>query len=131
MTKRRKVCETLHADYEVVQFDNKRIPKLLVGPIVVPLSDAAVLETLSEPRNIGRQLGTAFVIARGGTISLDGARIHHVRFINVEIQYSGKPTDLQDVVFVNCRFVLDNAEPSRMLALEILSANKVSFSISA
>ena len=131
MGKWRAIIKTLDAKYEFVEFNDKITPTLMAVRQAVPTDKAAVLETISNPRNIGKPFLPPLLIASDGTVSLDGARIHHVTFVDVEVHYSGKPTDLEDVAFLNCRFVFDNAEPSRMLAVEILSGDKVTFSISA
>jgi hypothetical protein len=113
-----------------VRFEDQSVPDLLALNRAVPPSEPAVLETLFKPRT-GKPFGRRLLIARDGAVSLDGARIHHVLFVDVEVHYSGKPTDLQDVAFRNCRFLLDNAESSRMLALEILSSGEETFTTSA
>jgi hypothetical protein len=129
MAKWRSISKT-NTEYEFVRFEDKSVPDLLALNRAVPPSEPAVLETIFKPR-IGKPFGPRLLIARDGTVSLDGARIHHVLFVDVEVHYSGKPTDLQDVAFRNCRFLLDNAESSRMLALEILSSGEVTFTTSA
>ena len=60
-------------------------------------------------------------------MNIDGKRIRHVVFDNVEIHYSGKPLILEDVTFINCAFVLENTEPGRKLGEEILASSPVNF----
>jgi hypothetical protein len=53
--------------------------------------------------------------------------IAHVIFVGVEVHYSGLPVRLADLLFVNCTFVFDNVDRSRMLAESIITFQSVNF----
>ena len=61
-------------------------------------------------------------------MSLDEMHLRHVLLNGVEIHYSGKPLVMEDVVFLNCTFVMDNTELSRELAQAIAVDANVKFS---
>ena len=64
----------------------------------------------------------------GGAVNLDGEDIRHVIFNGVEIHYTGKPVKLENVTFVDCKFVIENTKPARKLSETILaSADNVNF----
>ena len=91
------------------------------------IQKAARLQHIGEPTNPTVNIGTTNLLARGGAISLDTMDIAHVAFVGVEVHYSGGPVILEDVIFVDCRFVFTNANRSRTLASNILVAETVNF----
>jgi len=93
----------------------------------VPIQDAARLEKIGKPTNPNVKVGPVHLIARGGAFNLDGWNIAHVIFFGTEVHYSGAPIILEDVLFVNCTFVFDNADRSRSLAEKITSSEFVTF----
>ena len=96
--------------------------------VAVPIGLAAILEPLGLPSpNADNAMGNPVLFGHGGYMSLDGMHLRHVLLVGVEIHYSGKPLLMEDVVFLDCTFVMDNTEPSRDLALAIASGTKVKF----
>ena len=91
----------------------------------VPLEVSARAEYLGEHLNETVHLAPAFLVATGGAISLDSMNLRHVIFVGTKIHYSGKPTILEDVAFINCTFEFDNDNEGRRLADEILSSDRI------
>jgi hypothetical protein len=97
----------------------------------VPLSERALLEPIDEPAKVTAQSGNSSLLAFGGTQVLDGMHFRHVVLIGVEVHYSGSPLVLEDVLFVDCTFVMDNDRPARTLGDAILASSKVTVRIDA
>ena len=65
----------------------------------------------------------------GCTQALDHIAWTNVVFKNSNIVYHGGPTKLENVEFINCRFIMDYTPPSRELAKSLLASNNVSAKI--
>jgi hypothetical protein len=50
-----------------------------------------------------------------------------VVYDGVEIHYSGGPMILENVVFISCKFVMDNTAPNRNLAEVLLASDRIDF----
>jgi len=48
-------------------------------------------------------------------------------FGGVEIHFAGKPVIIEDIVFRNCKFVMENPEPSRKREEKLLPSEKIDF----
>jgi hypothetical protein len=72
----------------------------------------------------GRQV---LLIEHGG-IELDGFVFKNVVFRGVEVHYSGGPVQLDNVIFVNCVFIMENSPTQREFATAVLSNPHVTFS---
>jgi hypothetical protein len=86
----------------------------------VAYNETARYESIGQ--NLNTEGGPPALVVRGGAVNLDGKDIRHVIFENVEIHYTGKPLILENVVFFNCTFVLDNNEPVRQLGEHLLAS---------
>lgn len=95
----------------------------------VPQDQAARAELLSHPFPQPTKNGIGSFMALGGAMSLDNMHLRHVVLQDVEIHYSGGPAFLEDVVFVNCRFVIENQPAGRQLAENILSSDRVTIDL--
>jgi hypothetical protein len=62
-----------------------------------------------------------------GAVVLDTAYFRHVTFKNVEIVYRGGPVVLEDVYFVNCRFIMLGEDNSRRFGSQVLASLQVTF----
>lgn len=113
--------------YNVNNVSGKELPKFSFVPSGAPIQESARFEKIGNPTNLGVHVGTVHLMAQGGAVSLDGWNIAHVIFFGTEIHYSGEPVILEDVLFVNCTFVFDNADRSRLLAEKIMSSASVTF----
>jgi len=107
--------------------DGKPIPELAHIPIGVAPADAARFEKIGQNLNQNLQFGSAQLILKGGAVSLDDKYARHVFFEGVEIHYSGKPLILQDAVFSNCTFILDNTPYGRQLGQTLLASSTINF----
>jgi hypothetical protein len=94
-----------------------------------PQGEAARAESLSIPITHPKENGIGTFVMRGGALSLDDMHLRHVILVGVEVHYSGARTQLEDVLFVHCRFVMDNNDGSRQLADQILSPNPVTVTL--
>jgi hypothetical protein len=103
-------------------------PQFSIPQIAVPKETSAILEPLGSQPDKDNPLGNAILLGTGGSMSLDEMHLRHVLLNGVEIHYSGRPLVMEDVVFLNCTFVMDNTEPSRELAQAIAVDANVKFS---
>ncbi len=106
-------------------------PKFSVGGDV-PADQGAIIYPLSASRpNVGKPdvgRGKQVALAEGGTIELDDLRMRHVVLRGTKVFYYGGPTELLDVVFVGCTFVLKNAPQTQQFALAVFSSAPTTFS---
>lgn len=95
---------------------------------IVPETEGALYDPIGKDENAGMKKGTpAFLRMIGGATALDGEQIRNVIFDGVEIHYSGALVILNNVVFINCTFVLDNNEEARKLGLLMLASSRIDF----
>jgi len=119
--------------YDVPVIDGKRHQSDIVHRYV-PIEQAARFEEIGKPGKRypeNSKVGPITVWIVGNATSIDSHYIRHVIFRNVEVHYSGKPTILDDVIFVDCTFVMDNTPPARLLGVRVLSDAHVNFSANA
>jgi hypothetical protein len=102
-------------------------PRFTTSKARTSVNLSARLEPIGKPQKQDGPDGPVSFLGVGGAIILDGVYGRHVVFKDVEIHYNGGPLILDEVTFVNCRFVLDNDDLGRQLASNILSTDKVSF----
>ena len=115
--------------YNILAPPGAQLPKLsAVKKRPLPIESAAIWEEIGQHLNINNQIGDGLLIADGGVITLDGAQLRHVILQNVEVHYSGHPTMLEDVLFLNCKFVMDNTDPGRQMIAKIINDPQISFS---
>jgi hypothetical protein len=107
--------------------DGKPSPQGSHIPIPVAAKDAARFETIGKNLNQQLQYGSAQLILTGGALSLDDRYVRHIVFQGVEIHYSGRPLILEDAIFTNCTFVLDNTPTGRQLGEALLASSPISF----
>lgn len=93
----------------------------------VPEQQAARFDLIGRDQNIGMPLAPAFLVMSGGALIIDGLEMRNVFVKGVEVHYSGKLAILRNVAFINCTFVLDNADSTRQLAQEVLTESRVNF----
>lgn len=87
----------------------------------VPADLAADIHFLNKPSyNEGQQRGRQVILLENGGFTLDGLFLRSVVFRNVTIVYSGGPVQLENVIFVNCTFVMQNGAQQRNFADAIL-----------
>ena len=99
------------------------------APINSPM--AARMEKIGHAEPQPSMIGHQIFLLSGGTAVLDGMYMRHVVFEDVEVHYNGTPTVLDDVIFINCRFVFDNTKTARDLVAKILTSQPVSASLGA
>lgn len=108
--------------------DDAPLPQVSFMQTPVSPADSARLETMGKNLNQGMNVGPAELFLTGGSFSLDNKYIKHVILSGVDVHYTGKPVMIQDVIFVHCRFEMDNTNPARKLGKEILaSSSSVTF----
>jgi hypothetical protein len=104
--------------------DGKSLPRMssLGGP--VPISESARMEPIGSALPQTAEIGTKSVLEVGGAITLDGQYLRHVVLKDVEVHYSGSsPVILEDVMFINCTFVMENDDRTRALGETLLSSS--------
>jgi hypothetical protein len=94
----------------------------------VPQDESAVFERLGDNLNRNNPRGDAFVIARGGSVVLDGLTMKNVILENVSIVYHGGPIRMENVYFVNCTFALPQSQIGAAFGIAVLEHPSVVFS---
>jgi hypothetical protein len=118
---------TLTTEYKIFQAEGYESPTVSVGGDV-SAQQAADIHPLDEPSlNAGKPRGREVILIVGGGLRIDGFLLKNVVIKNTAILYSGGPVQLQNVIFVNCTFVLTNIQPSRNFADAVLSQPLTSF----
>jgi len=100
-------------------------------PASVPPELAARYELLGKNENEGKSTGPPRLFFTGGALNIDGRFARHVVFENVEVHYTNQPLVLEDVVFVNCTFVIENGNSGRKLSETLISSQIVNFKTSS
>lgn len=102
-------------------------PKVTTGG-TVSSDRAATIYRLGIPApNEGQPNGPEVILMEGGGIGLDGVFMKHVVVRNASVYYAGGPAHLEDVIFVNCVFVLPNNAGARTFAVAVLSQSQLTF----
>lgn len=113
-------------DYSINTVPGKPEPRMMYLGLV-PQDQAARIEPLDAPRKQTTEQGIAFLRPAGGAMNLDGIYLRHVVLDGVEVHYSGGPVALEDVLFLNCTFILDNSERGRELGRQVLTQANVTY----
>jgi hypothetical protein len=117
-----------HWEYVTKSPEGKATPRFSFTPQAgVPSKQAARYDFIGVDKNADLPLGPALVILTGGSALLDGFHIRNAIFQGVEIHYAGGPLILENVIFVNCTFVIENSAPGRRLGEEMLAMASVNF----
>lgn len=94
---------------------------------IVPISRAAIFDKIGVNRNPG-PIGDAFLVGVGGTLYLDDTQARKAILRGTTIFYEGGPVELDDVYFVDCKFVINQSPNGLALAQALLKASpSVSF----
>jgi hypothetical protein len=105
----------------------KPIPTLMHVAVGVAPKDAARFEQIGQNLNQQLQFGSAQLVLTGGAVTLDNKYVRHAIFEGVEIHYTGKALVLEDALFINCTFVLENTQSGRQLGQVLLASSPVTF----
>ncbi|HLY17794.1 MAG TPA: hypothetical protein VKR61_11260 [Bryobacteraceae bacterium] len=118
-----------HYHLQVIPPDRKDPEFEILMGVAVQKESGAILEPLGpQPPNAENPIGNPVLIGKGGYMNLDGMHLRHVILNGVEIHYSGTALLMEDVIFINCTFAMDNTESSRALARVIATESNVKFS---
>ncbi|HME06187.1 MAG TPA: hypothetical protein VKG25_04020 [Bryobacteraceae bacterium] len=96
----------------------------------VPIASAARLEPLGSDANKQYDYGPRLLVLElppQGSLSIDGTWMKNVVVRNTHVVYGGGPVRLDNVVFVDCDFKMDNTVSARELGNAIAAATAVSF----
>ena len=96
---------------------------------LAPVEQRAIFQQIDNPTMPQATMGNKLFVLNGGAITLDNLEARHVRLSNVEVHYSGKPTRLTDVSFVNCTFVVDRSDNGILLMQALLSVGSTDANI--
>lgn len=99
----------------------------ITAALGVPIKEAARMDRIGTDQNASLSSGPLFLLANGGAFNLDNFYLRNAVFENVEIHYSGEPSILENVTFINCTFVFDNTARGRKLGMELLASSAVNF----
>jgi hypothetical protein len=123
-----RIDHALQTHYQIYAPKGYSTPIISVGGDV-PEGQAANMYVIgAAPPDEGQTRGKQVILMEGGAIGLDGQAWKHVVARNTRVVYEGDdPTELEDVVFVNCTFVLKNTPAARAFANALLSNSTVNF----
>ena len=113
--------------YSIMAKKGNPQPELKMSKWGVPSDQAATFDRIGIDQNSGIPTGPAFMFLVGGVTSLDDMHIRSVIFEGVEVHYTGKPLILENSVFINCTFKIDNNEPGRHLGKIMLASDTINF----
>jgi hypothetical protein len=103
-------------------------PELAYTPQAgVPSKQAARYNLIGVDENRNLPHGPALLFLKGGSVVLDGYEIKNAIIVGVEIHYSAGQVILENVIFINCTFVMDNTDPCRRLGEEMLASANIDF----
>lgn len=90
----------------------------------VPAEKAAVLEHIGRPLNVGKKVGSEFLLIAdlSGGFILDGYRLKNVIFKDSKIIYEGGPVEMENVYFVNCTFEVSKRPNGKNFANTVLAS---------
>lgn len=113
--------------YRIAAPSGYAFPKVSVGGDV-PEERAATIHLLDEQSlDRGQPRGKQVILVEGGGVKLDGMLMKNVVIRNTVVSYSGGPTSLQNVIFVNCVFLLPNESQPRNFATMVLNQQAITF----
>jgi hypothetical protein len=123
-----KVDPTLVSEYHVLSPPpGYQFPRATTGGDV-PIDRAATIHSLTEAApTLGQSRGKEVILMEGGGLVLDNTLLKNVVIRNATIFYSGGPVSLQNVIFVNCTFVLPNEAHPRDFATLVLNQGAITF----
>lgn len=116
-----------HTHYHIWTGVGGLMPKLTTSLKRVPIAQSAILEIIASPEKQEAEEGPEALLAVGGNIRLDGLHLRNVVLEGVTLNYGGAPLILENVIFINCKFVIENVGPGRALGSKLLEARNVTF----
>ena len=105
----------------------KPLPEFTTSLKRVPHATSVRMEPISQPITGEPPEGPALLLGVGGDLALDGYYLRSVVLEQVTVHYNGGPVILENVTFINCRFVIDNVDNGRALSSQILASSQVTF----
>jgi hypothetical protein len=93
----------------------------------LPSNEAARCDRIGVDQNSDIGVGPVFLFLLGGSQVLDDFHIRNAVFEGVEVHYSGGQTMLENDIFINCTFVMDNTSPARKLGQELIASTNINF----
>jgi hypothetical protein len=94
---------------------------------MVPADQSARLDEIGKDQNSNFPRGPLGLKLLGGAVSLDAHYYRQVVFDGVEVHYHGTAVILDNVLFVNCSFILENDEHTRQFAEQVLEHARISW----
>jgi hypothetical protein len=96
----------------------------------VPIAISARYELIASPVKQVAEEGPETLLGIGGDLGLDGFYLRNIVLKDVTIHYNGGPLHLDNVTFINCKFVINNVNSGRGLGSQILADSKITFTAS-
>jgi hypothetical protein len=119
--------ETTH--YQWGRPFDKALPEFTTSLLRAPIAKAARFEQIGANLPQEAHMGPAFLLGRGGDMVLDTFYLRNIVLDGVTVHYNGGPLVLDNVTFLNCRFVVDNVDNGRALGYQLLASSTVTFRI--
>ena len=117
----------LTTHYKILGLSGYAFPKASVGGDVSE-ERAATIHLLGEQSlDQGQPRGKQVILLEGGGVKLDGMVLRNVVIRNTVVSYSGGPISLDNVIFVNCVFLLPNEAQPRNFATMVLNQQAITF----
>ncbi len=105
----------------------KPLPQFTTSVRRVPIAVSARTELIKSPMKQLAHEGPESLLGVGGDLRLEGYYFRNVVLKEVTVHYNGGPIILDNVTFINCRFVIDNIDNGRALSSQILASSQVNF----
>jgi hypothetical protein len=106
---------------------DKGSPQFTTSLKRVSIALAARFEPIDHPVAGEPSEGPELLLGVGGDLTLDGFYLRSVVLEGVTVHYNGGPVILENVTFINCRFVMDNVDNSRAFSSQLLASSAVNF----
>jgi hypothetical protein len=102
-------------------------PRLTTSKTRIDVNQSARLEPIGRPMKQDGPDGPASLLGIGGALDHDGTYFRGIVLKDVEIHYNGGVSILENVTFINCRFIIGNDDRGRELGTKILASASVDF----
>jgi len=118
--------ESSYSNYNIPDVNGEPSASLSASIIAATPDTGALFEPLTQTLN--PRAANAYITLQGGGVTLDGYRIRNAVFIGVHVVYNGGPVQIQNAIFINCRFTIQNGNAGAQFASKSITEERVNFS---
>ena len=120
---------TLWTQYSIPTPPGENHPHFTPSVESTDISQAAEMGPIVNPPAQVTKVASKYLLGQGGAVILDGQHLRQIVLENVAVHYNGGPLILENVTFINCRFIVDNLDNGRSLGAALLAASQVTIVI--